>query len=354
MSQKVSPLLFNNYIYNTSKWFTKVNQKYSLNEDLQVREIINILFKNNISTQYLFVDKVIFVKYFSHVQIYVYFYCNFNDFKRNLIRSTNLSSFNTYLDIFYLYYKYIEILNIKKIEILKILRNLVYKNNVIFLYFKNINLIYNSTNLLTKTLLLKTNLNNNRNIKTKLFISKLKNKKYFFFAIKKVYHLKLSKNKKKLKTFTNKKILKKYTSNKINRFKTLHYYKTIYFLLYNLCYSTQFNLKLTISSLINLIYYELDNLDNTSKNYNFLFYNLFNLIREILMQFFKMKNCQVQGIRIQVKGRYFLTKRKRIFILNLGQLNMNNISHFKDYDCINLIKSTGSSSIKIWINYKNL
>ena len=28
MSQKVSPILFNNYIYNTSKWFNKRNNKY--------------------------------------------------------------------------------------------------------------------------------------------------------------------------------------------------------------------------------------------------------------------------------------------------------------------------------------
>ena len=36
MSQKVSPILFNNYIYNNSKWFNKKNNKFILNEDLVV------------------------------------------------------------------------------------------------------------------------------------------------------------------------------------------------------------------------------------------------------------------------------------------------------------------------------
>ena len=49
MSQKVSPILFNNTIYNNSKWYNKINNKFALNEDLQIREIINILFKNNIN-----------------------------------------------------------------------------------------------------------------------------------------------------------------------------------------------------------------------------------------------------------------------------------------------------------------
>ena len=55
MSQKVSPILFNNTIYNNSKWYNKINNKFALNEDLQIREIINILFKN---------------KYFRHFYIY--------------------------------------------------------------------------------------------------------------------------------------------------------------------------------------------------------------------------------------------------------------------------------------------
>ena len=55
MSQKVSPILFNNIIFNNSKWFNKTNKKYALNEDLQIREIINILFKNNNNVQYLFI-----------------------------------------------------------------------------------------------------------------------------------------------------------------------------------------------------------------------------------------------------------------------------------------------------------
>ena len=57
MSQKVSPILFNNTIYNNSKWYNKINNKFALNEDLQIREIINILFKNIVNYQYLFIDK---------------------------------------------------------------------------------------------------------------------------------------------------------------------------------------------------------------------------------------------------------------------------------------------------------
>ena len=64
MSQKVSPILFNNTIYNNSKWYNKINNKFALNEDLQIREIINILFKNNVNYQYLFIDKIVIYKYY--------------------------------------------------------------------------------------------------------------------------------------------------------------------------------------------------------------------------------------------------------------------------------------------------
>ena len=63
MSQKVSPKLFNNLLYNNSKWFNKNSNKFSLNEDLQIREIINIIFKNNVNFQYLFIDNIIIYKY---------------------------------------------------------------------------------------------------------------------------------------------------------------------------------------------------------------------------------------------------------------------------------------------------
>ena len=111
--------------------------------------------------------------------------------------------------------------------------------------------------------------------------------------------------------------------------------------------------KINISTLANIIYYELNAIDNASKNYNFIFYNIFNLIRDNLIIYFKDDNCKIKGIRIQIKGRYMLTKRKRIFIFNFGNLNLNKIDYNKDYYYLNLIKSTGASSIKIWINYKN-
>ena len=76
MSQKVSPILFNNIIFNNSKWFNKTNKKYALNEDLQIREIINILFKNNNNVQYLFIDKIVIYKYYSKIKIYIYYFCN--------------------------------------------------------------------------------------------------------------------------------------------------------------------------------------------------------------------------------------------------------------------------------------
>ena len=139
MSQKVSPILFNNTIYNNSKWYNKINNKFALNEDLQIKEIINILFKNNVNTQYLFIDKIVIYKYYSKIKIYIYFFCNFNYLKKNLIlRKKN------YLNIFYIYYKYLEMLNIKKIEIIKILSNLKYKYLNIYIYYKNINYKYNS------------------------------------------------------------------------------------------------------------------------------------------------------------------------------------------------------------------
>ena len=138
-----------------------------------------------------------------------------------------------------------------------------------------------------------------------------------------------------------------------NRYSILKYYKSLRFILYYLCYNDKFLARLNIESLIRIIYYELSSLDNTSKSYNFLFYNLFNILREQLNLYFKDENCKVKGLRIQIKGRYFLTKRKRIFIFNFGNLNLNEIRFAKDYANLNLVKSTGSSSIKVWINYKN-
>ena len=99
-------------------------------------------------------------------------------------------------------------------------------------------------------------------------------------------------------------------------------------------------------------YLELNSIDNASKNYNFVFYNIFNLLRDLLNIYIKDDNCKIKGMRIQIKGRYMLTKRKRIFIFNFGNLNLNKIDLNKDYFSLNLIKSTGASSIKIWISYK--
>ena len=106
MSQKVSSLLFNNYIYNNSKWFTKVNSKFLLNEDLQIREIVNLIFKSNINKQFLFIDKLIIYKYDTKIKIYIYFFCNFNYFKQNIYLK---KVFNTksYLNLSFIYYKYI-------------------------------------------------------------------------------------------------------------------------------------------------------------------------------------------------------------------------------------------------------
>lgn len=345
MSQKVSPILFNNTIYNNSKWYNKINNKFALNEDLQIREIINILFKNNVNYQYLFIDKIVIYKYYSKIKIYIYFFCNLNYLKKNLIlRKKN------YLNIIYIYYKYLEILNIKKIEIIKILSNLKYKYSNIYIYYKNINYKYNS--------LLKINsiINSKKNIilpnyKYNLYKLQYNNQNISYKTTNANFN-KLNFNnknlKKKRKTFANKRF------SKLNRYySNLKYFKTIRFILYNICYNKSFLNKVSASNLINIIYYELDKLDNASKSYNFLFYNIFNLIRTQLLIYLKDNNCKIKGIRIQVKGRYFLTKRKRIFIFNLGNLNVNKINYNKDYYCLHLVKSTGISSIKIWLSYKN-
>ena len=340
MSQKVSPILFNNIIFNNSKWFNKTNKKYALNEDLQIREIINILFKNNNNVQYLFIDKIVIYKYYSKIKIYIYYFCNFNYLKKNLILQNK-----NYFNIFLLYYKYLEILNIKKVEILKILASLKYKYSNIIIYYKNINYKYNSV-LNSIKVFNKKKINTNLiNYTNNLFTFKYYNNNNFF-------KLESIKN-------TSKNILKKnkYITKKYNKFAkfylNLKYFKTIRFILYNLCYNHYFLNKITAASLINVIYYELEKLDNASKSYNFLFYNIFNLIRNQLSLYLKDDNCKIKGLRIQVKGRYFLTKRKRVFIFNLGDLNVNNINSYKDYYCLHLVKSTGTSSIKIWLNYKN-
>lgn len=340
MSQKVSPILFNNTIFNNSKWFNKINKKYALNEDLQIREIINILFKNNNNVQYLFIDKIVIYKYYSKIKIYIYYFCNFNYLKKNLILQNK-----NYFNIFILYYKYLEILNIKKVEILKILANLKYKYSNIIIYYKNINYKYNSVPNSIKVFSKKKINTNLINYTNNLFTYKYYNNNNFF-------KLESIKNISKNISKKNKYITKKY--NKFTKFYlNLKYFKTIRFILYNLCYNHYFLNKITAASLINVIYYELEKLDNASKSYNFLFYNIFNLIRNQLSLYLKDDNCKIKGLRIQVKGRYFLTKRKRVFIFNLGDLNVNNINSYKDYYCLHLVKSTGTSSIKIWLNYKN-
>lgn len=340
MSQKVSPILFNNTIFNNSKWFNKTNKKYALNEDLQIREIINILFKNNNNVQYLFIDKIVIYKYYSKIKIYIYYFCNFNYLKKNLILQNK-----NYFNIFILYCKYLEILNIKKVEILKILASLKYKYSNIIIYYKNINYKYNSVFNSIKVFSKKKINTNLINYTNNLFTYKYYNNNNFF-------KLELIKNISKNISKKNKYITKKY--NKFAKFYlNLKYFKTIRFILYNLCYNHYFLNKITAASLINVIYYELEKLDNASKSYNFLFYNIFNLIRNQLSLYLKDDNCKIKGLRIQVKGRYFLTKRKRVFIFNLGDLNVNNINSYKDYYCLHLVKSTGTSSIKIWLNYKN-
>ena len=340
MSQKVSPILFNNTIFNNSKWFNKTNKKYALNEDLQIREIINILFKNNNNVQYLFIDKIVIYKYYSKIKIYIYYFCNFNYLKKNLILQNK-----NYFNIFILYYKYLEILNIKKVEILKILASLKYKYSNIIIYYKNINYKYNSVFNSIKIFSKKKINTNLINYTNNLFTYKYYNNNNFF-------KLESIKNISKNISKKNKYITKKY--NKFAKFYlNLKYFKTIRFILYNLCYNHYFLNKITAANLINVIYYELEKLDNASKSYNFLFYNIFNLIRNQLSLYLKDDNCKIKGLRIQVKGRYFLTKRKRVFIFNLGDLNVNNINSYKDYYCLHLVKSTGTSSIKIWLNYKN-
>ena len=328
MSQKVSPILFNNYIYNTSKWFNKRNNKFLLNEDLQIREIINIIFKNNINRQYFFIDKIVIYKYNSKIKIYIYYFCNFKYLKQNLI---NNNKFN----IFYLYYKYLEILNIKITEILKILSFLKYNQDNILIYTKNLNIILNnSINSINKMIVLlkyyKINSTSYKNYKVKIY----KTQKFTI----------------NLKKSTN--LITKQQKYLLKRYNTLKYYKSIKFILYLLCYNDKFLNKLTASSLINVIFLELNSIDNASKNYNFVFYNIFNLLRDLLNIYFKDDNCKIKGMRIQIKGRYMLTKRKRIFIFNFGNLNLNKIDLNKDYFSLNLIKSTGASSIKIWISYK--
>lgn len=339
MSQKVSSLLLNNYIYNNSNWFAKNHLKFSLNEDLQIREIINLIFKTNVNQQFFFVDKIVLYKYATKLRIFIYFFCNFTYLKQNLIIASTYKS--TYINKFYLYYKYYEVLNIKKIEILKILRGCISSKLNLQIFFKNLNKNYNTLRITNN----KSNFSFNDYSLKLLQSDKFSKRKFFNYKY-------FGDSKKNLLNVYEKKIYKN-RSFKLNKYISLKYFKSLRFILYYLCYNDKFLTRLNIESLIQILFYELSTLDNTSKTYNFLFYNLFNIIRDQLTLYFKDDNCKLKGIRIQVKGRYFLTKRKRIFIFNFGDLNLNKICYSKDFANLNLIKSTGSSSIKVWINYKN-
>lgn len=330
MSQRVSPKLFNNILYNNSKWFNKNSNKFSLNEDLQIRELINIVFKSNVNFQYFYIDNIVIYKYYSKIEIFVYFFCNFKYLKKNIIENNDLYlKDKQYINFIYIYFKYLEILNIKKVEIIKLLYSLKYKNSNIYIMFKNIKNIYNNVQILE----------NKMNIKKYKYLYKYNFVKVNIYGLKKKYRYNKFNYKKR--------------KNKLQRyFNNLKYLKSMHFILYNLCFNNRFLSKLTISSLIKIIYFELDYINNASKNYNFLFYNVFNLMREYLTRYLLNPNCNLKGIRIKIKGRFFLTKRKRVFIFNMGELNLNRIDKLKDYQCFHLIKSTGASSIKIWINYK--
>nr|YP_002221359.1 ribosomal protein S3 [Blastocystis sp. DMP/02-328]YP_009166972.1 ribosomal protein S3 [Blastocystis sp. subtype 4]ACH86042.1 ribosomal protein S3 [Blastocystis sp. DMP/02-328]ALC78924.1 ribosomal protein S3 [Blastocystis sp. subtype 4] len=300
MSQRISPLLFNTYLYTNSKWFTQKNLKFSLNEDLQIRDIVHIIFKQSIISQYLFLDRVVIYKYSSKIRLYIYFICNFTNLKQNLIKN-NITT-PTYLST-YLYYKYFELLQIKKIELIKLLRPVINSNLTIYVNYKNLNSMFNKIQNLTQSTTFNSNL---------IKVSRTTNSKYL----------------------------------------NITYFKSLRYLLYVLCYPQFTILNISAQNLANLIFYELDKLDNTVKNYNFLFYTFFNILRDQLTIYLKDDSCKLSGIRIQIKGRYFLTKRKKIFIFNMGHLNLNQLKIYKDYYSLNLIKSTGASTIKIWLSYK--
>lgn len=299
MSQRISPLLFNTYLYTNSKWFTQKNLKFSLNEDLQIRDIVHIIFKQSLISQFLFVDHVVIYKYSSKIKLYVYFICNFTNLKQNLIKN-NIAT-NTMCNT-YLYYKYFELLQVKKIELIKLLRPVINSNLTIYVNYKNLNSMFNKIQNLTQSTTFNSNL------------------------------IKIAR--------TNLKYL------------NIAYFKSLRYLLYVLCYPQFTILHISAQNLANLIFYELDKLDNTVKNYNFLFYTFFNILRDQLTLYLKDDSCKLNGIRIQIKGRYFLTKRKKIFIFNMGHLNLNQLEIYKDYYSLNLIKSTGASTIKIWFSYK--
>ena len=147
MSQRVNPILFNNQIYNNSKWFVQRKIKFSLNEDLQIRDLISISFKQNLISQYIFLDHIVIYKYTSQIKLYIYFICNFNNFIQNL-KLTQYATLKNYITSFFLYYKYLEMLQIKKLELIKLLRPLLSQQHIISVNFKNLNVFFNNPNLL--------------------------------------------------------------------------------------------------------------------------------------------------------------------------------------------------------------
>ena len=86
------------------------------------------------------------------------------------------------------------------------------------------------------------------------------------------------------------------------------------------------------------------------KDYKFNFYTLLNLINVLGLYYTNLSNSNFKGLKLHIKGRFLLNKRKRVIILNIGKIPLNTLDINIDYSHKQITKTSGTSSIKLWIN----
>ena len=308
MTSRINQLNFhiNNNRTWDSKWFSKNNYKYNLIEDLNIRKIVNNVFESsNKINNVVIIDKCVLYKYQNNYKLYIYVFFsnkffqqntlynykyNISDVKGKLYKNYKLNSLKKLL--------YTNYINSKKLECIRLIKNLIPSDSNIQILVKDIGLTNNPIkhNVLTT--------------RSRLEIQKL-----------------------------------------LKRYKKVKYYKTLNMLFLSLAFSKYFkNYYINANTLCQFIKNQLLLMNEGKKDYKFNFYTLLNLINVLGLYYTNLSNSNFKGLKLHIKGRFLLNKRKRVIILNIGKIPLNTLDINIDYSHKQITKTSGTSSIKLWIN----